>query len=179
MRKAILRVTRGVDDILLLISSILLILATVLSVINAILRAVGLGGFTWSDELTVILLIFMVFLSQPFLEYNEKQLSVSILTSSLKTPRARKVFHVIRGIFIIGIIGFLIPYSYQITARAAKMNYLTTVLKWPRFILYAVIVVSFGLIVINWIISLFFKKTGDIENPEETEKQGKEAAGNE
>ena len=163
MRKAILRITRGVDNVLLLISSILLIVATFLSVINALLRAFGIGGFTWSDELTVMLLIFMVFLSQPFLEYNEKQLSVSILTSSLKTPGARKAFHVIRGIFIIGIIGYLIPFSYQVMAKAAKMNYKTTVLKWPRYILYSVIVVSFVLIVVNWIISLLCKKDEEVQ----------------
>ncbi|MBQ9979922.1 MAG: TRAP transporter small permease subunit [Oscillospiraceae bacterium] len=171
MKKLFQKTIWRFDSLLLNISSVFLFIATLLSVINALGRFVGLGGFPWSDEGCVILLIFMVFLTQPFLEGHENQLCIGILENAIKTDKGRRILQIVRGILIIVILGFLAYECWPVVARAFKYNYLTSVLRIPRFILYACIFVSFVLMVINWIITVIFGNKEDKAAPEAKEEQ--------
>ncbi len=161
MKKILKKCMWKVDSAFLYVSSIALFVATILSVVNAILRSAGQGGFAWSDEACVILMIFMVFLAQPLLEGEDQNLSIGILDNIIKKPSGRKILQVIRGAVIIGILGYLLGFCFQVIEKAVRFNYRTSVLQLPRYILYACIAIAFIMIIVNWIVNIFFKKANE------------------
>ena len=161
MRKLLHKTVFGFDNALLTVSAFFLLAATLLMFVNAVMRSIGLGGFTWSDELSVILTIFMVFLTQPILEYSDNQLSTGILKNIPMSEGKKVALEIIRGIIIILLIGFMLYYCWQNVQRAMQYDYLTSVLRFPRYILYTCVFVSFALIIINWVVKIFCRKRAE------------------
>lgn len=145
------------DNILMTIASFLLLISSILAVINAVMRSVGLGGFLWSDEATVILIVVMVFLTQPFLEYTGAQLNIGFIDNFRLPDRAKTAMEIGRGIVIMILLGYLAYYCWDVIQRSIRFNIVTPVLRFPRYLLYGCLFVSFVLTVLNWLIKIIGK----------------------
>ena len=157
MRQKTANVASRINSFLLSISAIFLLIATILAVANAVVRFAHLGNLTWADEVNTILMIMLVFIAQSSLEFNDKQLAISILQSTLKSKKAKTALVVVRGIVTMAITGYLLFYCIKVTEKAAKYNYVTNVLMFPRKYLYAVIIAAFALVIISWIVTIICK----------------------
>ena len=144
------------DNVLMTISSIFLFISAGLAFVNAMMRSTGLGrgGFLWSDELTVILVVIMVFLTQPLLEYTGSQLSIGILDSVRMSDRLKTALEIVRGVIIVVVIGWLAYHCLDTIERSMRFSILTPVLRMPRSMLYGFMFASFVLIVINRVIKI-------------------------
>ncbi|MGI5935498.1 MAG: TRAP transporter small permease [Oscillospiraceae bacterium] len=157
MKEKTIKIVEKIDSILLTISSIFLLITTVLAVCNAIIRFGRLGNLTWAEELNTILMILLVYAAQPALEMNNKQLVIGILQSSLKSEKAKRFFTILQGIITIAFTGILLFYSYKVVGTAAKFNYVTSVLFFPRKYLYGFMFVSYVTIILSWLVNIFCK----------------------
>lgn len=158
MRKKFVGAMAKVDDVFLLISAVFLIVTTILAVINAFVRFTKMGNITWAEELNTILMILLVFLGQPSLEFNDKQLCIGILQSMLKKESAKRLFVIVRGIITIGVTLFLMFYCFKVTGNAIKFGYVTSVLFFPRKYLFMCMIAAYLLIVLSWAVTIFCKK---------------------
>jgi TRAP-type C4-dicarboxylate transport system permease small subunit len=157
VKEKTIKIVEKIDSILLTISSIFLLITTVLAVCNAIIRFGRLGNLTWAEELNTILMILLVYAAQPALEMNNKQLVIGILQSSLKSEKAKRFFTILQGIIKIAFTGILLFYSYKVVGTAAKFNYVTSVLFFPRKYLYGFMFVSYVTIILSWLVNIFCK----------------------
>ena len=157
MRQKTANIASKVNSFLLSISAFFLLIATILAVANAVVRFAHLGNLTWADEVNTILMILLVFIAQPSLEFNDKQLAISILQSTLKSQKAKTFLVILRGVVTMALTGYLLYYCIKVTSTAAKYNYVTSVLLFPRKYLYAIIIIAFALVVISWIVTILCK----------------------
>ena len=178
MRRILNKTISSFDNALVTVSSFFFVVIALLATVNALMRSAGLGGFVWSDEVCVILTLLLVFLTQPLLEYLDKQLSVDVLDVVLKTETAKKAGVVIRGIILIAVICFISYFCWETVLRTMRLNFLTTVLRFPRYILYGCMFVSFILTIINWLIKLFSVFSGNGKAEAGTEAETETEAGN-
>lgn len=155
MRKAILKSFDQINNALLTISAVFLLTATLLSVINAIIRFADLGGITWTEELSTLLMILLVYLAQPQLEFRKKQLTIGILQSALKSKLARQILNIVQGVIIMAITGFVLFYCFRVFGNAAKYNFITSVLHIPRTILFGCMIVAYITVIISWLVTIF------------------------
>lgn len=163
MRKLILKTMTTIDNVFTTISALFLLLATILAVLNAILRFANLGGITWAEELCTILMILLVYLAQPQLEFGKRQLAISVLQNMLKTDKSRQVLNIIQGVITIVITGVVLYYCFVVFGSAAKYNYVTSVLKIPRTLLYGCMILAYVFVILSWIVTIFAGR-GKIEN---------------
>lgn len=88
------------------VGAVLLVGCTALSFVAVLARYVVGRAFTWSDETTVILMLWFVYLSQPLIECRGEQLNLSALVDILPSG-VNKVLEVIRSLYLIGLLGFI------------------------------------------------------------------------
>ena len=157
MRKLLNKAMFGFDNVLMSISSFLLLISVILSVINAIARSLGMMGLIWADEVSVILVVVMVFLLQPFLEYSGKQLNIGFLDNLRLPYKVNIALEVFRGLVIIAVIGYLGYYTLSTIQLSMRFNFTTPVLQFPRSVLYMFMLASFILTIISWVIKIIGK----------------------
>ena len=155
MKEKTIRIMEKINNFLLAISSIFLLITTVLAVCNAVVRFGRLGNLTWAEELNTILMILLVYAAQPALEFNNKQLIIGILQSALKNQKAKQFFIILQGIITIAIVSILLFNCYKVIGTAAKFNYVTSVLFFPRKYLFGFMFVSYLAIILSWLVNIF------------------------
>ena len=161
MKRVLNKTILSFDNALLTVSAVFYLVATMLATINAIMRALGMGGFAWTDESCVILNLFVVFLTQPILEFSDRQLSVEFLDNVVKNKAAKEILAVIRSVIIIAVVVFISHFCWETVQRSMSLNFLTSVLRIPRYLLYGCMFASFVLTVVNWAIKMFGMFAGD------------------
>lgn len=84
--------------------------------IGVIMRYVFNAPLFWSEELTVLGLIWMTFLAGAILVRDDKNVSITILTD-ICPPRVAKLFRIIAEVLVLFILGVMIWQSWQLTSR--------------------------------------------------------------
>jgi len=158
MTEKVLKAIKSINNKILALAGIFLFLSTALAVVNAVMRFSNLGGIAWGEEVSTLLVVVMVFLSQSFLEYNDDQLCISILQSTLKNDKWKRFFHIIRGLATLFMTGLLLYYAVPVTVKAYERNLVTQVLHFPRYILYGFMIINFVLTIISWLATIFLAK---------------------
>lgn len=158
MRQKLIRCIDGVNNVLAYIASFMLLASTLIVVVDAALRFVGFGGLTWAAEASNILVILMVYLMMPYMEFNDKQLSVGILTSLVKNKVALKIITLIRGLVTLALSGVLVVNFIKLCKKAIKYHYVTTVIELPRIYLFGIITACLILVVLSWLGVIFLKR---------------------
>lgn len=158
MRQKAIRCIDGINGVLAYIASFMLFAATLIVVVDAVLRYTGFGGFTWAAEASNILVIVMVYLMMPYMEFNDKQLSVGVLTNLVKNGTVLRIITLVRGLVTLVLSGVLIVNFIKLCERAVRYNYKTTVIEIPRVYLFAIITFSLIFVVVAWLGVIFLKK---------------------
>lgn len=141
-------------------AAVLLGVSTILATVNAFCRKFLLISIPWSEELCTYCVVIAVFLVIPYLELKDKQLSIGLLGSVVKSQKFLKVVFLIRGVFITLLGVIIVKFGINSTQAAHASNVMTYVLKWPKSIFFAIAVGCFALAIISWI-SIFALNKGD------------------
>lgn len=160
IRKFISTITSVTDAI----SVFFLCVCTVTAFLNAVMRYVFKMPLHFSEELCVISLICIVFMSLPQLERNNDHLSMTALYN-LFSPKLKTVMGVFRSIITIAISAWLAKAGIDVVLRNFSMNNKTQVLDWPYGIIYTVIPIAFVVIILIRLANITIKN--DVESEEE------------
>ncbi|RKL63474.1 hypothetical protein DXT63_05640 [Thermoanaerobacteraceae bacterium SP2] len=146
------------------LGAIIMVICTFLSFIAVIARYLVGSPFTWSDEMTVLMMFWFVYLAQPLLEIEEGQLNLSILVDYLPAM-VKKILRIIKEIFIIVVLTYIGFLGLEMAQKNFEINCKTPSVGFPVWFNNYLLVVVMMLIVIIKIISLlrwvpFLQKSG-------------------
>ncbi len=139
------------------ISAVLLALATGLVFLNIVFRDLFTAPIPWAEELSVLLLIMMIFVSQVFLEIENEQLAITFLSAKWRGPLGRRILRTANGLIVIVVYGALTRAGLAIVITNYRLKSTTPVLQLPLFMIFSVVTAVAFLIVVNWVIELVFR----------------------
>jgi TRAP-type C4-dicarboxylate transport system permease small subunit len=134
---------RGLDKI----SGLLLVFITVLGVFNVIMRYVFAQPITWVEEMSVLSMVWMVYLSQGMLESQNDQLRMTALYM-LFGPRMRYLVNAVRTALTVFIFGYLLFFGCGVVANNYALKSTTQALGFPLWIAFLALPVTFVIIII-------------------------------
>jgi len=161
--KKVFNIIKSCNQKFIALAGLFVGVSTFLAAINAILRYSGVGAFPWAEELCSYLVVLMVFLSLPYLEFTGQQLTIDIFQTYVKNKTIRVIAKWINGLVTAVFLGLLTYYGFFVTRTAFIRQTKTAVLQMPRYIIYAIIVISFAVAVISWIVLLTAGKKEELE----------------
>lgn len=131
-----------------------LVICTAISFVNVVSRYVFNSPFTWGDELTVLMLGWFVYLPQPALESDNKQLQLTVVYNAVG-PRVRLVFNVLRSLVTAGLGLFICYWGFRLIQMNYELGGTTMALRLPLWIIYLILPVSMLLVALVRIFDLF------------------------
>ena len=126
---------------------VLLALITAFGFINVVLRYVFARPISWSEEMSVLGLAWMVYLSQGLLEADNDQLRMTALYRAM----GWKIRHIVNGLrsaLTIGVSGYLLYAGLKLTYRNYSMQTVTQSLGLPLWIAFLSVPVALACIIL-------------------------------
>ncbi len=133
------------------ISILLLIGCTINGFINVIARYLFSKPFAWSEELGVLMMIWIVYLSQGILEIQNDQLRLTILYNVVGR-KGRYAINIFRTILTVGMGCFIVSSGIGIVIRNYTLKIATQALNFPLWIAFLSVPTAFALVSIVRII---------------------------
>ena len=170
--KTIMKVLNTLTSATDVVSMVFLCICTLTAFVNAVMRYIFLAPLRWSEELCVISLIAMVYMSIPRLEHKNEHLCMTALYN-IFPPVIKKIVNTLRSLVTIGIVAWLGKAGLDVVSRNFVSNTRTQVLDWPSGLIYAVIPLAFLIILIVRLLNITAKDPEDViqDNSEEKEKE--------
>ena len=157
MRKTLTRVL----FVLCLIAAAILILSTILAAYNTIGRVAFTVSLAWIEELCCYSAGFIMFIMLPFLEYNDRQLSIAFLDERFKATGnllGRKILFYIRGGVTVFAFVMLARAGYSTFTRNHMYGSKSPTLEFPYGTLYFILFICVVLVIIFWAFHFFLKE---------------------
>jgi TRAP-type C4-dicarboxylate transport system permease small subunit len=148
-----------------MLAGFMIAVSTALAAVNAALRygVPGVSGIVWSEEFCTFLCVLAVFISFPWMETENLHLKIDAFNTLIKNEMVKKATFIIRGILTISLFTFLFTAGLTTTITAYNLHTLTYVLNWPRYIIYSIVVISYGLVIMGWFAILFLNRGRDFK----------------
>jgi TRAP-type C4-dicarboxylate transport system permease small subunit len=124
---------------LILYSQVVLLVIIALVSTQVVLRKVFRSGLIWAEEVSLLLLVWMAFITMAIGVAEDLHISISLLFDKLPNL-ARTVIAAFNHILVAGIGAILAWYGFRLVLSTMNSTLPTT--KWPTFILYLMIPVS-------------------------------------
>lgn len=134
-------------DFLEVVSILLLIVCTLNGFANVVARYFFAKPFAWSEELGVLTLVWLVYLSQGIIETYNDQLRLTVLYNALG-KKVQSVINILRSFLTAGMGCYLLFSGIGIVARNYDLKVATQALGFPLWISYLALPVAFALVVI-------------------------------
>lgn len=128
-------------------SMIMLCICVASAFANTIFRYVFNAPIRWSEELCVITLIWMVYVSQPSLENSNNQLCMTAAYNAFP-KKLKDIINVLRSVVTVFVSYIIVKTGWQLVQRNFDLNINTQVFDWPYGIIYFVIPLSFAIVII-------------------------------
>jgi TRAP-type C4-dicarboxylate transport system permease small subunit len=129
------------------ISIVLLIGCTINGFINVIARYLFAKPFAWSEEMGVLMMVWIVYLSQGVLEIQNDQLRLTVLYNVVG-KKGHHVINTFRTILTIVMSCYIVVSGVGIVARNYALKVATQALNFPVWIAFLSIPVAFALVAI-------------------------------
>ena len=130
---------------------ICLVLITVVSFLQVVIRKVPfIPTLTWAEEFCRHVWIASVFISVPYTLKRGNMLRVTVLLDMMP-EKVRKVFNIVVDFINLGAYGFLFYWSIPLVVDRYISQEISPAMQWPMWIMYAFILIGFGLAVIRGI----------------------------
>jgi len=155
VRKIIGLIVKGFDNI----SGALTLICTFVIFINTVTRYAFSKPMNWSEEVSVLCLIWIVFLSQGLLEFENNQLCMTALYNVLD-KKVQRVINLLRSITTVILSSCLFYAGMNTVLRNYEFNIRTQVVNFPFWIAYLILPLIFVCIVIIRILDPFADKAG-------------------
>ena len=136
----------------------MMLCAAVFACLNAISRYCFNHSFSWAEELCTYVCTLIVFLTFAWLETEDQQLCIDLLTSTVKNQKVLLALHILRGLVTLVITGLLIKYGLSAAATAFRLGTSTYVLKIPRFAMYCVVLFGYICVMLGWLSVILLNK---------------------
>ncbi len=126
---------------------VLLAFITTFAFINVLLRYVFAKPISWNEEMSVLGLAWMVYLSQGLLETDNDQLRMTALYRAMGW-KIRPIVNALRSALTIGISGYLLYAGVKLTYRNYSMETVTQSLGIPLWIAFVSVPLAFACIIL-------------------------------
>ncbi|MCG9968196.1 TRAP transporter small permease [Pelotomaculum terephthalicicum JT] len=137
------------------IAGIFLGVSTFIVAINAVLRYGFSHALPWIDELSILLIVMLIFIIQIQLEAKNDQLSIDVIDSFLKKhPVIKRIFGVIRWALTITLYFMIVKAGLGIIQQNYELKSATPILEWPQYLLFAIVAACMTLTIITCIVNL-------------------------
>ena len=140
------------------IAGAMMLAAALFACLNVISRYCFSHSFAWAEELCTYICTLVVFLTFAWLETEDQQLCIDLITSTVKNQRVLLILYVFRGLVTLLITGLLIRYGVSATLTAFQLGTSTYVLKIPRFAMYCVVLFGYLCVMLGWLSVLFLNR---------------------
>ena len=157
-----LKIITKIDDILFIAATAFLAAGCGLAVINAFFRKVFNMGLPWAEELSLYMVVMMLFLAMPYLEQIDRHLCIGILMSKLKTEKSKNFFRIVRSVWTIAVMGILFRFGITLAKAMVASHVATNILRWPRLPFFSALLIGFIMIIAVYICIIIVKKGGQI-----------------
>lgn len=139
-------------------AGLMVLIAAVMACANFISRYFFHHSFSWAEEACTYMCTLVVFLAFAYLETEDQQLCIDLLTSTLKNKTVLLILYILRGIVTLLVTGILIKYGFASMLTAHKLGTVTYVLHLPRYVLYCVVLFGYACVMLGWLSVLLFNK---------------------
>lgn len=153
IRKILLYVTKA-ELIVSALAFAVMVVCYFLSVVN---RNFIKASMPWTEEVALYSMVYMALLGMEVGLRDGTQVCVTALTDKLKGKFLGKVLDFIASIILIAFIYEMCSYGISLVARQMKTGQTTPVLKIPMYMLYASLVISFGISLVSQVLMLICK----------------------
>jgi TRAP-type C4-dicarboxylate transport system permease small subunit len=158
LRKSIRKVMAFLDHM----ACVLLALITGFGFINVVLRYIFARPISWNEEMSVLGLAWMVYLSQGLLEADNDQLRMTALYRAMGS-KIRYVINGLRSALTIGVGGYLLYAGIKLAYRNYSMQTVTQSLGIPLWIAFLSVPIAFACIILIRAIDPLVRIGQDIE----------------
>jgi len=144
-----------------IIAAATLFVSTVLSAYNTIGRVVFTTSLAWIEELCCYSAGYIMFLMLPFLEYNDRHLSIAFLEEKFKATGnviGRRIIFYVRGAITVFVFCILARAGYNTFTRNFAINSKSPTMEFPYGVLYLGLFLCVVLVVVLWAFHFFLKK---------------------
>lgn len=140
------------------LAGFMVLFAAFFACINVISRYGFKHSITWAEELCTYVCTLVVFLAFAYLETEDQQLCIDLVTSTVKNKTVLLVLYVLRGIVTLVITAILIRYGIASMLTAFNLGTVTYVLKIPRYAMYCVVIFGYICVMLGWLSVLLVNK---------------------
>ena len=140
------------------VAGFMILLAAFFACVNSVSRYFFDHSFSWAEELCTYICTLVVFLTFAYLETEDQQLCIDLLTSTVKNKTALLVLYILRGIVTLVVTAILIRFGFSSMLSAYKLGTVTYVLHLPRYIMYCVVLFGYVCVMLGWLSVLLFNK---------------------
>ncbi|WP_110929147.1 TRAP transporter small permease [Bacillus massiliglaciei] len=157
------KVTRFLENVLNIVMAAALGFMVILVFGNVVLRYFFNSGITWSEEMSRYLFVWLTFLGAIGAYKNKEHLGVDLVIKRLPLG-AKKIVNVICDLIILYVLYLILDGSWKMTVM--NMDSVTPAVGMPLALVYGtgiLVSVSMGIMTINNIYRIIFKKISDEE----------------
>ena len=140
------------------IAMVMYMFSTILVTVNVITRYIFKVTIFGNEELSSLVMLLMAFIAFPVVEARNQHLRVDVIDAVCKNDTFLKVVYIIRGIISLGVFGIISYYGIKVTNTAIKYSSGTQTLHIPKSIVFSVVVASFILAMVVWLVIFIFNK---------------------
>jgi len=135
---------------------VLLAGSTVIAFVNVVARYVFSSPIAWSDEMNVLAMVWMVFISQGILERKNDQLRLTVLYNVMG-GKLKTAVNILRTILTLGVGVSLCYAGMEIVVKNWQIKVSTQALGFPIWIAYFALPLAFGLITVARVLNPLIK----------------------
>ena len=158
MVQKFIQIQKSLYNTMARIAGAMMLVAALLACFNFVSRYFFSHSFSWAEELCTYICTLVVFLTFAWLETEDQQLCIDLVTSTVKNQKVLLVLYILRGIVTLVITALLIRYGISATLTAFQLGTSTYVLKIPRFAMYCVVIFGYICVMLGWLSVLLLNK---------------------
>lgn len=152
--KAIKKILLYVTKAELIISALAFVVMVVCYFLSVVNRNFIRASMPWTEELALYSMVYMALIGMEVGLRDGTQVCVTALTDKLKGKFLGRVLEVIASLILIAFIYEMCSYGVSLVARQMKTGQTTPVMKIPMYMLYASLVISFGISLVSQVLML-------------------------
>ena len=150
IKKILLYVTKA-ELIISALAFVIMVVSYFLSVVN---RNFIRASMPWTEELALYSMVYMALLGMEVGLRDGTQVCVTALTDKVKGNILGKILNVIASVILIVFIYEMCTYGISLVQRQMLTGQSTPVMKIPMYMLYASLVISFGIALVSQVLML-------------------------
>lgn len=150
IKKILLYVTKA-ELIISALAFVIMVVSYFLSVVN---RNFIRASMPWTEELALYSMVYMALLGMEVGLRDGTQVCVTALTDKVKGNIIGKILNVIASVILIVFIYEMCTYGVSLVQRQMQTGQTTPVMKIPMYMLYASLVISFGIALVSQVLML-------------------------